>query len=607
MIIDRRDVALGAAAGVLSSLAISLPELVAGGIDLGNPMRVSAGVTGLVPQIVIGTLGGVGLGLLYPYRSGDLTRPLAGGLLIGLLAWIIVELTLVPTIEGGGPDWSTASAQAAFPTLPPAVLFGAMLAFVQYALGRWRLGDRPMQAPISRTAIAPAHRVVILGGGFGGVAAAQRLEQRLAHRTDVEVTLVSRENFLLFTPMLAEVAAGSLMASHISTPLRAACPRTIVRRAEVVGVDGAARTVTVRSTPTSAAEILGWDHLVVALGAVPSFHGLPGVGDHAFTMKTLADATVVRDHVIGLLEEADGLRTAGTDPQGHPGLLTIVVAGGGFAGCELIAELADFVRGALVYFPRIEPADCRFVLVHSRDRILPELGGDLAAYALERLRARGIEFRLEVRIASATPEGVELSDGTRIATRTFVWTAGNEPAPLIASVPGRRQHGSALITDGLLRVLAVDPGGSEDAGGSPATSDGIWAVGDCAAIPDPDRPGQTCPPTAQHALRQGRAAADNVLAAIGGRPGRPFAFRSLGSLVVLGHNTAAAEIRGMRFSGLVAWYLWRGIYLSKLPGIEKKVRVAFDWLLDLAVPRDIVLTRSAPARSAEPHATDVPP
>lgn len=263
------------------------------------------------------------------------------------------------------------------------------------------------------------------------------------------------------------------------------------------------------------------------------------------------------------------------------------MAGGGFAGVEVIAELHDLVHDVLVYHPRIETDELRFVLIHSRDRILPELSDELGAYALDRLRHRGIEFALGLRVSGASRDGVLLSDGASISTETFVWTAGNEPAPLVRS----------LLSEGGSGVLATDENLRVD-----GFSD-IWAVGDCARIPDSDRGGQPCPPTAQHALRQGHQAADNLVAAMDGRPLRPFRFRALGMLVVLGHNTAAAEIRGLRFSGLIAWFLWRGIYLAKLPGFEKKVRVLIDWLLDLVFPRDIVIAAAADSREPTARVT----
>jgi NADH dehydrogenase len=279
----------------------------------------------------------------------------------------------------------------------------------------------------------------------------------------------------------------------------------------------------------------------------------------------------LRNHVIGLLERAD----VEVDEDKRRRQLTFVVAGGGFAGTELIAELCDLVHGVRRYYPRIPAAELRFVLVHSRDRILPELSPELADYALRKLQARSIQFMLNARVSGATPDEVLLQDGRSVPTRTLVWTAGNRPNPLLQTVVCERDRTGAVLTDSTLRVQGLP---------------NVWAVGDCAQIPNPDDEGRPYPPTAQHALRQGKVAAENIAAVMHGRSPRPFRFRLLGLLVGLGHRTAAAEIQGRRFSGLLAWFMWRGIYLSKLPGLEKKLRVLLDWTIDLFFPRDIVLT-----------------
>jgi NADH dehydrogenase len=302
--------------------------------------------------------------------------------------------------------------------------------------------------------------------------------------------------------------------------------------------------------------------------------------------------------VLGRLEQADHE----PDPAERRRWLTFVVAGGGFAGTEAVASLFDLVHSVLRYFPHIRPGEPRFVLVHSRERILPELGDRLAGYASGKLVARGIELRLGVTVAAADPGGVSLSDGERIPARTLVWAAGTRPSPVpLGPNPegsGRRGPGNpegvprsaeelsrrgapvgrgAVPVDRNLRVR-----GSRD----------IWAVGDCASVPDPGRRGAVCPPTAQHATRQGKAVADNVVAVLAGAEPEAFHFRGLGFLVPLGRQSAAAELRGMRFSGLPAWLLWRGVYLWKLPGPQKRLRVLLDWTVELLFPRDIALTTS---------------
>ncbi len=574
----RSALALGTGAGLLAGLAVAAVLVGQGRLDLTQPLRMDPPIVGWLAYLVLNALGGAVYGGLHRFEPGRLAAAVGGGLLFGLLWWAGVWLTAIPLITATGPGWSVAEAATAFPLLISSVLTWGLAALVFHAVGSRVIGGPASMGQVAAAGVPIRHRVVIVGGGFGGVATAQRLEQRLSHRPDVAVTLVSESNFLLFTPMLAGVASGSRVPRHVAAPLRATSPRTTNRRATLESVDPVARTVRIRSSSGAAADEIPYDQLVVAVGAVPAFRGLADVARRAFTLKTLADATDLRDHVIELLDRAENEPALDVRRR----LLTFAVAGGGFAGVELVAELHDLVHDVLIYHPRIEPDELRFVLIHSRDRILPELSDRLGAYALDLLRRRGIEFVLGWRVAGASRDGVSLSDGTSISTETFVWTAGNEPAPLVRSFVANGESG-VLATDQNLRVEGFDD---------------IWAVGDCARIPDSDRDGQPCPPTAQHALRQGHQAADNLVAAMDGRPQRPFRFRALGMLVVLGHNTAAAEIRGLRFSGLFAWFLWRGIYLAKLPGFEKKVRVLIDWLLDLAFPRDIVIATTADSRDA---------
>ena len=491
---------------------------------------------------------------LPPPSGTALASGVIDGMLLGALAWAVLVLTLLPALK--------VPLAALFPTLLACLVGGGLVGpGVQAALraGRSRrLPGLAMATPGGR------RRVVILGGGFGGVSAARRLEQLLPWTPWLDVTLVSQRNYLLFTPMLAEVAAGSVEAGNVGVPLRAACPRTRFRRAEVLGVDPDRRLVHLRRG--DALEVLPYDHLVLALGAVPNFRDLPGVAANALTVSTLEDARRLRDHVLGRLEQADHE----PDPAERRRWLTFVVAGGGFAGTEAVASLFDLVHSTLRYFPNVRASEPRFVLVHSRERILPELGDRLAGYASGKLVARGIELRLGVTVAAADPDGVRLSDGERIAARTLVWAAGTRPSP----VPLGGENG-AVPVDKHLRVRG---------------SRNLWAVGDCARVPDPAVRGGTCPPTAQHATRQGRAVADNVVAALAGAAPEPFRFRGLGFLVPLGRQSAAAELRGLRFSGVAAWLLWRGVYLWKLPGPQKRLRVLLDWTVELLFPRDIALT-----------------
>jgi NADH:ubiquinone reductase (H+-translocating) len=565
----RRDLRIGAVAGLVAGVVL------VASLSVQGRMSMAAGLAGLaaphaalVVQLGIAILLGAGFGGIFRQQTGNYASALTGGLLYGLLWWIVGPLTLTPLTHRAIPTWSLADAAAGFPALIAHLLYGGALGVTFYLLS----GTAARVAPAgTRPVEGQAVKIVIVGGGFGGISAAQRLEHLLHRHPAVAITLVSQSNYLLFTPMLAEVAASGLEAQHISAPVRAALARTQFRRADVETIDGAARTVRLRSRPSGQPETLTYDYLILALGSVPNYYGLPGLEAHSRSLKSLEDATALRNHVIGLLERAD----VEPDPAERRRQLTFVVTGGGFAGTEMAAELRDLVHSVRRFYRRIPLAELRFVLVHSGARILPELSSDLAAYAQRKLEARGIEFRLQTRVAGATPEGVLLAGGDEIPTRTIVWTAGNQPHPLLRTLPCERNRAGAVIVDTALRVSGLT---------------NVWAVGDCAQIPDLSNQGKPCPPTAQHALRQGAVAADNVAAAIRGRPSRPFHFRTIAVLVALGHRTAVAEVRGRKFSGFLAWSLWRMVYLSKLPGFEKKVRVTLDWLLDMFFPRDIVLT-----------------
>lgn len=423
----------------------------------------------------------------------------------------------------------------------------------------------------------PTKRILILGGGFGGVYSAIHLERQIGADPEVEITLVSRDNFFLFTPMLHEVAASDLDITHIVSPLRTLLHRTNIFIGDVEAIDMARRQVTVSHGFERHGHVLEYDQLILALGSVTNFFGLPGLEERALTMKTLGDAIHLRNRVIASLEEADTECATGGDS-----LLTFVVAGGGFAGVETIAGLNDFVRDALRFYPRLSPQRVRMVLVHPGALILPELGDALGAYAQRKLAGRGIEILTNAKVSGVTPDGVALSDGRHIASRLVVWTAGTSSHPLIHGLPCALDRGRVLVD----ATLAV-PGWP-----------GVWALGDCAVVPD-RRTGKPHPPTAQHALREARIAARNVVASMNSRPLETFDFRTIGQLAAIGRRTGVARVFGFNFSGFVAWWLWRTIYLSKLPRFEKKVRVALDWTLDLLFEKDFVqfLTVRAPVMS----------
>lgn len=498
---------------------------------------------------------GAVLGLLLGGRRQSNGSAFSVGLLIGLLDWVTWTLTLAPALDGHKPSWTITVAVSHFPELVGAALFGAIAGLSFHAL--WaRFPPRP--APQR----AKPH-VVIVGGGFGGVGAARELDRRLGRGLDAHVTLISDSNFLLFTPLLVGVASSTVEARHVSAPVRAGLGHASFLHGRVASIDTQTRNAYVSAGKEGMLRV-PYDQLVLAVGAVPHFFDLPGVGEHAFAMKSVEDATRLRNQVLGALERAD----LEPDPAEQARLLTFVVAGGGFAGTELVAELFDLVHDVLHFYPRLHGLRPRFVIVHAGERLLPELSPQLGLYAQRKLGGRGIEFRLGARVSKATAEDITLDSGETIPTRTLAWTAGNRPNPLVQQV--------------MPPPLAVQP--TMQVPGIP----GLWALGDCARIPD--LAGGFQPPTAQHAIREGKAVAKNIAAVLRGRRPVPFRFGGLGVLVSLGHRTAAGEIGGRRVSGFLAWVLWRSVYLSKLPSVEKRLRVLADWTLDLVFPRDIALS-----------------
>ena len=578
-----RDAVAGGLAGLVGGLvfwwALQSQDMVS---SVPGRLGLTLSGAGVVLHLLVSVLMGAAFGGVIRFQPLGYATTISAGSLYGLIWWIAGPITIGAVLDDRDLTWSLSEAEAAFPSLIGHLLYGGLTGLGFYVLVAFYTRLRPEPEPAVRPDEGPGKRVVILGGGFGGMSTAQRLEQMYSRDPSLEITLVSQSNYLLFTPMLAEVASSALEAQHISAPVRAACPHTQFRHLEVASIDTVAQTVEVRSGASATTEGIPYDHLV--LGSVPNYFGLPGLEEHTFKLKTLEDASELRNHVIALLEHAD----VEMDEQERCRQLTFVVAGGGFAGTEAIAELFDMVHSVLRYYPNIQSSELRFVLVHSRDRILPELGAELGDYALQKLKVRGIEFMLNARVAGATPDAVLVTDQSPVETYTVVWTAGNQPHPLLGTLPCERNRAGAVVVDGSLQLLGFT---------------NIWAVGDCAQVPDPDNEGQFYPPTAQHALREGKVLAESIAASIRGKPVKVFRFRAIGVLVGLGHRTAAAQIRGIRFSGLLAWFLWRSIYLSKLPGMEKKIRVALDWGIDLFFPRDIVLT-STSDKLIPTHSTD---
>lgn len=410
-------------------------------------------------------------------------------------------------------------------------------------------------------------RVVILGGGFGGVYTALHLEKALRGRDDFEITLINKENYFVFQPMLAEVVSGNIGILDTVSPIRRMLPRTDLHVREVESIDVRRRAIVTTTGYSHRPSEIKYDHLVVALGNVTDFRGLRGLPEHALPFKNLADALRIRNHVIDVLEEA---AIEHDNAELRKRLLTFVVVGGGFSGVEVVAELNDFLRSVTRNYSELNPADMRVVLLEALDRILPELDEKLALYAQELLTKRGIEVRLKTKLEAATGDEAILVEGERIPTKTLISTVPSSPNPLIDALDLPKERGRLKVDSSLL----VEG------------TNNVWAMGDCALVPLAE--GGSCPPTAQFAIRQGKTAAHNIVAAIRGGERRTFQFKELGKLAALGHHSAVAQVFGMNVSGFLAWLLWRTIYLMKLPGWGRRLKVAASWTFDLFLPPESV-------------------
>jgi NADH:ubiquinone reductase (H+-translocating) len=565
----RRTIA-GTAAGAIGGVALV--------ITLGHPLL----------SILFGVTVGIAYALSFGPVRGAYVDNLIAGAALGMPWWGLINIILVPLFHSSTPQWDVDQMRAQVPALVGWVVYGSVMGVLVQAFTDLLHGILGPEPPPIDPATLPKKHIVILGGGFAGMQTATSLEDEFHTNPGVSFSLISETNALLFTPMLAEVAGSNLEPSHISTPLRSSLHRTQFTRASVASVDLQRRRVILKTDPidmTGADSAqpdpgetheIAYDHLVFALGSVSNYLGMADLEKYSFDFKSLLDAIRIRNHVIEMFEKAD--REA--DPIRRKALLTFVIAGGGFAGVELAGALNDFAHGILADYPRLPPADLSVILVHSHDTILPELSESLGRYALKRMAERGVIFRLKVRLLDAKPGKVILSDG-ELAAETLVWTAGVAPSPVVKALDLPKNKRGALTVD---ETLAI-PG-----------HDGLWALGDCAAVFDA-KSKNAVPPTAQFALREAAVLAKNIRAQIEGRPLKPFHFNSLGSLCVIGHQTACAELtvpfsrtRAMHFSGLLAWAMWRFIYLAKLPGLEQKIRVLTDWTVELFFPPDIVQT-----------------
>ena len=441
--------------------------------------------------------------------------------------------------------------------------------------------------------------VLIAGGGFAGVYCAQTIARRLGHSARERAVIVADHNYMVFQPMLAEVAGSSISPHHVVNPIRALCRNLNVLRGGITAIDLPARTLTLDAGMYSPAISVSFGHLVLALGGIVDLSRVPGMPEHAFLMKTIGDAQELRGAIIDRLEEANLQRDEAIIKR----LLTFVIVGGGYSGVETAGQMLDLIQDINRFYPHIARPDYRVILIHSGPHLLPEINVELGRYCEKNVTARGVELILNARVTSMTASKVTLGDGRVIETHTVVSTVGNAPNPILVdliktnSIPNDKFR---IITDPTLRVQGFDR---------------LWAAGDCAAVPmaagkgeiheakgeatmpgSPFAPQKYCPPNAQFAYRQGICLGKNLADILKGAsaPPCPFTFTGLGELASIGHQSAVADIMGHRFSGLFAWFMWRTIYLMKLPGLDRKLRVVIDWTLDLFFPRDIVLLRSRP-------------
>ena len=479
----------------------------------------------------------------------------------------------------------------------------------------------------------PIHpkRILILGGGFAGVEVLRRLQDRFQNDVSIDITMVSKDNFFLFTPMLHEVASGMIETRHIVTPIRAFCNRAKFYAARVELIDLMNKQIIIESPGSTSAssmpiaamsgptiidrkehayadplvlsevrkdgeerkDKLSYDYLVMALGSETKFFGMADIEEHAFTIKSWNDAIIIRNHVIHKLEQAElllrqhsyyydddnnNLNSHGKNKRET--LLTFVIVGGGFAGVEMAGELNEFLHDVVKeYYHNIEPKDICVIIIQSGNRLLPEMSEELAGFAMQKLIQNGVEVILNTRVTGATANSVKLKDGRTISTNTIIWSGGVAPSPITEELPCEHDKKSGrIVVDKFLEIQGYP---------------GVFAIGDCASIIDPNT-GNPYPPTAQHAIREGTAVAKNMISMIEGKieKKRVFDYQTKGMMATIGKRNGVGSILGLEVQGFIAWWIWRTYYLANLPTLQKKIRVMADWTLDVFFKRDVTMLRS---------------
>ena len=430
-------------------------------------------------------------------------------------------------------------------------------------------------------------QIVIVGGGFGGLKAAQTLEKLSSPHDNIQITLISRDNFLLFTPFLTETLGGMLDEADVVSPLRAFLKKARFIMGEVTAVDVQAKTVTYKQPLTEDAETLAADHLILSLGSTSSFHGQKEMEKLAFTLKSLDDASLLRNHLMAALEQAN----EETDVTARQAFLTVAVVGAGYTGVEAAGAMRDLMKDAARAYPHVRADEVRVILIDMAEKILPTIDPPLAKYALRQLQKRGIELRLGQKIDHADDCSITLSKGETIPVRTMLWSAGVIPAPLTQTLDCAKDKKGAILTEATMAVKGLP---------------GVWAMGDCASIPNGLDEGRPYTATAQNAEREAKQLARNVLAVLRGQEPKPFLFRSLGEFIILGERVAVAQIKWFKFSGFLAWFLWRSVYLVKIPHWSRKARVVSGWTLDLLFGRSAVETETPRLLRSHYSATHMP-
>ncbi len=433
--------------------------------------------------------------------------------------------------------------------------FGTVLAATiacTVLIGR-KAADRKRNAQLAK-----GKRFVIVGGGFGGTGAAGELARLLPEAGDnSEIILIDRNDYLLFTPMLTEAVGATIESHHIIVPLKSFSSRIHVVKGVVKAIDLATKTVTFEDEKL---QPITADYLVLSLGSTSNFHGIAGVEDAAYTLKTFDDANGIRQNALEMVKAA----SAEKDPDTRQANLTFVMAGGGYTGVEGIAALNELVRDAVAEYPALDGTPVRTVLVEPADRLMSEVTEDLATYSQKQLEKAGVRVVLKVGIKGVKGDELGLANGERIRASTLIWAAGIRPNHLVSDLGAATGKSKGLKVNGTLALPDVP---------------GVWAMGDCAEVPTPDGKGHYAP-TAQNASREGTLVAQNIVRSMRGEQQKPFKYTPVGELALVGKRKGVARVYGMNFSGFIAYTMWRGVYLMKMPSMAQRLRVLSDWSLD---------------------------